>query len=73
MIQHLIREAQGVCSPSVSGRVAACCRLLLLPVLIPDWYSIGMIVVVTIIPRRSLSSGPIDGPGRTGLFVQELS
>ena len=36
MIQHLIGEAQGVHSPSVSGRVAACCRLLLLPVVIPD-------------------------------------
>ena len=36
MIQHLIGEAQGVHSPSVSGRVAACCWLLLLPVLIPD-------------------------------------
>ena len=73
MIQHLVREAQGVHSPSVSGRVAACYRLLLLPVLILDWYSINMIVVVTIIPRRSMSSGPVDGPGRTGLFVQELT
>ena len=73
MIQHLIGEAQGVHSPSVSGRVAACCRLLLRPVLILDWYSINMIVVVTIIPRRSMSSGPVDGPGRTGLFVQELT
>ena len=73
MIQHLIGEAQGVHNPSVFGRVAACYGLLLLPVLIPDWYSIDMIAVVTIIPRRSLSSGPIDGRGRTGLFVQELS
>ena len=73
MIQHLIGEAQGVHRPSVSGRVAACCRLLLLPMLIPDWYLISMIVVVTIIPCRSMSSGSVDGPGRTGLFVQELT
>ena len=68
MIQHLIGEAQGVHSPSVSSRVAACYRLLLLPVLILDWYLISMIIVVTTIPRRSTSSGPIDGSGRTGLF-----
>ena len=73
MIQHLIGEAQGVHSPSVSSRAATCCRLLLHPVLIPDWCSISMIIVVTIIPRWSLSSGPVDGSGRTGLFVQELS
>ena len=73
MIQHLIGEAQGVHSPFVSGRAATCCQLLLLPVLIPDWYLINMIVVVALIPRRSMSSGPIDGSGRTGLFVQELS
>ena len=73
VIQHLFSEAQGVHSPSVSGRVAACCRLLLRPVLIPDWYLISMTVVVTIIPHRSMSSGPIDGPGRTGLLVEELS
>ena len=73
MIQHLIDEAQGVHGPSISGRATACCRLLLLPVLIPDWYSISMIVAVTIIPRRSTSSGPKDGSGRTGLFVQERS
>ena len=24
-VQHLIGEAQGVCSPSVSGHVGACC------------------------------------------------
>ena len=72
-IQHLIGEAQGVHNPSVYGRVAACCRLVLLLVLVPDWYSISMIVVVTIIPRRSMSSGPVDGSGRTSLFVQELS
>ena len=73
MIQHLIGEAQRVHGPSVSRHIAACCRLLLRPVLIPNWYSISVVILVTIIPRRSMSSGPIDGSGRTGLFVQELS
>ena len=73
MIQHLIGEAQGMHNPSVSGRVVACCRLVLLLVLVPDWCSISMIIVVTIIPRRSISSRPVDGPGRTSLFVQELT
>ena len=73
MIQHLISEAQRVHSPSVSGHVTACCRLLLRSVFIPNWYLISVIVVVTIIPRRSMSSGSVDGPGRTGLFVQELT
>ena len=65
MIKHLFSEAQGVYITSISGYVAACRRLLLLLVLIPDWYPISMIVVVTIVPRWSLSSGPVDGPGRT--------
>ena len=52
MIQHLVREAHRVCGPSISGRVAACYQLLLLAVLISDWYLINMIVVVALIPRR---------------------
>ena len=73
VIQYLFGEAQRVRSPSVSGHVVACCRLLLCLVLILNWYSISLIVLVTIIPRWSISSGAVDGPGRTGLFVQELS
>ena len=73
MVQYYFGEAQGVSSPSVSGRAVACRRLLLCPVLIPNWYSISLIVLVTIILRRSMSSRSIDGPGRVGLFVQELT
>ena len=73
VIQHLIGEAQRVHSPFVFGHVATCCWLLLRPVLIPNWYSISVIVLVIIIPRRSMSSGSVDGPCRTGLFVQELT
>ena len=72
VFQYFFGEAQGVSSPSVSGRVVACYQLLLRPVWIPNWYSISVIIVVTIIPRRSMSTGSEDGPGRAGLFVQEL-
>ena len=44
MVQYFFGEAQGVSSPSVSGRVVACRRLLLCPVFIPNWYPIGMTV-----------------------------
>ena len=73
VVQYLFGEAQRVSSPSVSGHVVACCRLLLCPVLIPNWYSISLVVLVTIILRRSMSSRSIDGPGRADLFVQELT
>ena len=56
MVQYFFGEAQGVSSPSVSWRVVACSRLLLCPVLISNWYPIGMIVLVTIVPRRGVSS-----------------
>ena len=69
MVQHLFGESQGVSSPSVSGRAVECRRLLLCPMLIPNWYPIGMIILVTIVLRRSMSSRSIDGPGRAGLFI----
>ena len=69
VIQHLIGEAQRVHSPSVSGHVVACCRLLLCPVLIPNWYLISVIILVTIVPRRGMTYGSIDGPGRAGFLV----
>ena len=72
MVQYFFGEAQGVSSPSVSGRAVACRRLLLCPVLIPNWYPIGMIVLVTIVLRRGVSFRSIDGPSRAGLFIQEL-
>ena len=73
VIQYLFGEAQRVHSPSVSGHVVACCRLLLCLVLIPNWYSISLIILVTIILRRSVSSRSVDGPRHAGLFVQELT
>ena len=73
MIQHFIGEAQGVCGTPVIGCVMACCRRLLCSGLIPNWYSINMIILVAMILCRSTSSRSIDGPGRTSLFVQELT
>ena len=73
MVQYFFGEAQGVSSPSVSGRAVACRRLLLCPVLIPDWYPIGMIVLVTIVPRWGVSFRSVDGPSRAGFLIQELS
>ena len=73
MVQYFFGEAQGVSSPSVSGRVVACRRLLLCPVLIPNWYPIGMIILVTIVLCRGVSFRSIDVPSRTGLFIQELT
>ena len=69
MVQRLFGQAQGVSSPSISGRVVACRRLLLCPVLIPNWYPIGMIVLVTIVLRRGVSFRSIDGPSRAGFFI----
>ena len=73
VIQHLVSESKRVCSPSVSGHVTTCCLLLLRPVLILNWYSISVIVLVTIIPRRSISSGSVDGPGCTDFLIQMLT
>ena len=38
VVQYFFGEAQGVSSPSVSGRIVACSRLWLCPGLIPNWY-----------------------------------
>ena len=73
MVQYFVGEAQGVSSPSVSGRVVACGRLLLCPVFIPNWYLVGMIVLVTLVPRLGVSFRSVDGPGRTGFLVQVLT
>ena len=73
VVQYLFGEAQRVTSPSVSGHVVACYRLLLCPVLIPNWYSISLFVLVTIILRRSVSSRSIDETDRVSLFVQEFT
>ena len=73
MVQYFFGEAQGVSSPSVSGRVVACRRLLLCPVLIPNWYLACTSVWVTIVPPRGVSFRSVDGPGRAGLFAQELT
>ena len=70
VVQYLFGEAQRVSGSSVSGHVVGCCPLLLCPVLILNWYSISMIVLVTIILHRSVSSRSVDGPGYAGLFVQ---
>ena len=73
VVQHLVGETQGVRGPSEPGHVVACCRRLLYPGLIPNWYLISMIILLTTILCQSAPSGPIDGPGRTNLFVQELT
>ena len=73
MVQYFFGEAQGVSSPSVFGRAVACRRLLLCPVFVPNWYLVGMIVLVTIVPRRGVSFRSIDGPGRTSFLIQMLT
>ena len=73
MVQYFFDEAQGVSSPSIYGRAVACRGLLLCPVFISDWYPIGMIVLVTIVPRRGVSFRSVDGPGCTGLLIQMLT
>ena len=73
MVQYFFGETQGVGSPSVSGRAVACRRLLLCPVLIPNWYLVGMIVLVTIVPCRGVSFRSVDGSGRAGFLIQVLT
>ena len=73
VVQYLFGEAQRVSSPSVSGHVVACRRLLLCPVLIPNWYSISLIILVTVVLHWGVSSRSIDGPGRASLLIQELT
>ena len=59
MVQYFFGEAQGVSSPSVSGRVVACSRLFLCPELILNWYLASMSVWVTMVLRWGGSSRPI--------------
>ena len=73
MVQYFFGEAQGVSSPSVSGRAVAYSRLLLCPLFIPNWYLACMSVWVTIVPRRGVSFRSVDGPGRTGFLIQVLT
>ena len=69
MVQYFFGEAQGVSSPSIFGRVVACGRLLLCPVLIPKWYLSCMSVWVTIVPRRGVSFRSVDGAGCTSFLI----
>ena len=72
MVQYFFGEAQGVGRPSVSGRVVACRRLLLCPVFILNWYFIGIIVLMTIVPCRGVSFRPVDGPSCANFLIQVL-
>ena len=67
------REAQGVHSPSVSGRVAACYRLLLCSVFIPNWCLVVIIVLTAMVPRRGVSFRSVDGPSRASFLIQVLT
>ena len=73
MVQYFFGEAQGVSNPSISGRVVVCRRLLLCPVLIPNWYLVGTIILVTIVPRWGVSLRSVDGPGHAGFLIQVLA
>ena len=73
MVQYLFGEAQRVSSPPVSRRVMACRRLLMCPVLIPNWYPISLIILVTIVLCRGVSSRSIDGPGRTDIVNRPIA
>ena len=73
MVQYFFGKAQRVSSPSVSGRVVACRRLLLCPVLIPNWYPIDTIILVTIVLRRGVSFRSVDGPSCASFLIQVLA
>ena len=73
VVQYFISEAQGVSSPSVSGRAVACRRLLLCSVFIPNWCLVIIIVLRTIVPHRGVSFRSVDGPGRVGFLIQVLT
>ena len=73
MVQYFFGEAQGVSSPSVSGRAVACSRLLLCPVFIPNWYLIGIIVMTTTVPHRGVSFRSVDGPSCASFLIQVLT
>ena len=73
MVQYFFGEAQGVSSPSVSGRAVACRRPLFCPVFIPNWYPIAMIILVTIVSLRGVSFRFVDGPSRVGFLIQILT
>ena len=73
MVQYFISKAQGVSSPSVSGRAVACSWLLLCPELIPNWYLVCMIILVTIVPRRGVSFRSVDGPSCASFLIQVLT
>ena len=78
MVQYFFGEAQGVSSPSVSGRIVACSRLLLCSGLIPNWYLAFMSVWVTIVLRRchtqyaTLSKGNSKVPPRIDPHIETL-
>ena len=73
VVQYLFGEAQRVSSPSVSGHVVVCRRLLLRSVLIPNWYAVGLIILVTVVLCRGVSFRSVDGPGRAGFLIQLLT
>ena len=62
MVQYFISKAQGVSSPSVSGRVVACRRLLLCSVFILNGCLVVIIVLTAVVPRRGVSFRSVDGP-----------
>ena len=73
MVQYFFGEAQGVSSPSVSGRAVACRRLLLCLVLILNWCLVVIIVLMTTVPRRGVSFRSVDGPSYASFIIQVLT
>ena len=73
MVQYFFGEAQGVSSPSVSGRAVACVWLLLCSEFIPNWYLACMSLWVTIVPRRGVSFRSVDGPSCASFLIQVLT
>ena len=73
MVQYFISKAQGVSSPSVSGRVVACRRLLLRSMFIQNWCLVVIIVLTTTVPRQGVSFRSVDGPSCASFLLQVLT
>ena len=73
MVQYFISKAQGVSSPSVSGRVVAYRRLLLCSVFILNWCLVVIIVSTAIVPCRGVSFRSVDGPSCASFLLQVLT
>ena len=73
MVQYFISKAQGVSTPSVSGRDVACRRLLLCSVFIPNWCLVVIIALTTIVRRLGVPFRSVDGPSCASFLLEVLT